>query len=163
MSGINPDVSDRKQVEVALRQSEAALRQSQARLHLAADEGRLTYAEFDMGTGQITSAENFEAVMGYRAASASGPTDKRAMLSRRLSMSRPTTVTGSGRGRRNTSSDDRATGSNTVCSATMASNAGSPASGTLRPAPAAISVGNVEGTQFEDPGGRVLVVEDNSI
>ncbi len=84
MSGINLDVTDRKQVELALRQSEAALRQSQARLRLAADEGRLTYAEFDMETGQITSAENFEAVMGYRAASASGPADKRAMLSRLL-------------------------------------------------------------------------------
>jgi len=84
MSGINLDVTDRKQVELALRQSEAALRQSQARLRLAADEGRLTYAEFDMETGQITSAENFEAVMGYRAASASGPADKRAMFSRLL-------------------------------------------------------------------------------
>src|SRR5271166_1485151 len=84
MSCINLDVTDRKQVELALCQSEAALRQSQARLRMAADEGRLTYAEFDMETGQITSAENFEAVMGYRAASASGPADKRAMLSRLL-------------------------------------------------------------------------------
>ncbi len=69
---------------MALRQSEAALRQSQHRLRLAADAGRLTYAEFDIDAGQTHAAENFAQVMGYQPLSASGAANTNAALFRLL-------------------------------------------------------------------------------
>lgn len=84
MSHFLRDISARKRAETALRGSEAALRQSQHRLRLAADAGRLTYAEFDVDTGQTHAAENFEHVMGYRPLSLCGAADTNKALFRLL-------------------------------------------------------------------------------
>ena len=83
-SHVMRDIGVRKRAEQALRQSETTLRQSQHRLRLAADAGHLTYAEFDIETGQTHAAENFAQVMGYQPLSASGAASTNAALFRLL-------------------------------------------------------------------------------
>jgi PAS domain S-box-containing protein len=66
MSGINLNITEQKQAELAIRESDAALRQSQARLRHATNAARLTYAEFDLDKATVRVASNYAHVMGYQ-------------------------------------------------------------------------------------------------
>ena len=70
------EVTNRRQIEEQLRdlnetleqrvtERTDALRENEARLRYAANAARLTYVEADFMRGEVRSAENFAAVMGY--------------------------------------------------------------------------------------------------
>ncbi len=62
---IRADITERKRVELALREREAALGHSQALLREAVYAARLTYVVVDLSSWLLQVAENFAQVMGF--------------------------------------------------------------------------------------------------